>query len=517
LDKVTAGILTGGTDCFPSMHPGMVICLAWALMTGDSERATTLVDDAFDMMRHYGRPLSRNLWPLFDKGQGSPEPSPQQLLASFLRWAQEKHVEEMPQSIMTELVQAFAMVNARYEEEFDWASLVDVSDFDPLLGAHPVEGEFTLCPVAWMETLSASNSASKLYKQAENLVRVLQRNGIRVELDLDLIAQCILLAARTDRYDLTPEKVHVPKVVPPLAVLLGAKVAKAVRANVSSKWAAAREAHVVESLVEQVVVAVKAFPDCSPASVTALAAKLKEITFQSPCGGIKKVSRVHLAPLFDKLNGEQLKSVVMVFALHDSWTTESVRMLKSLSSNIVAVLGDLKDAFLARMTGRALCNRGLSNRHGHSIGCQAASVLDEAPPLRDKWPTIEEDKFKLMLETARAEVKKILATELSEAAKAKMDEFLGKNSCDVTSFQTPRARAPERGWMEPPPRSRAMRYLNSLQDLDAACQAYDKLATKPLMAKHQVYDFFRTPLEAMVKSTTLASLERRAQFWATQF
>jgi hypothetical protein len=122
-----------------------------------------------------------------------------------------------------------------------------------------------------------------------------------------------------------------------------------------------------------------------------------------------------------------------------------------------------------------------------------------------------------MLETARAEVKKILATELSEAAKAKMDEFLGKNSCDVTSFQTPRARAPERGWMEPPPRSRAMRYLNSLQDLDAACQAYDKLATKPLMAKHQVYDFFRTPLEAMVKSTTLASLERRAQFWATQF
>jgi len=511
LDTVTTGILTGGTDCFPSMHPGMVICLAWALMTGDSERDTTLVDDAFDMLRHYGRLLSRNLHLLFDKGQGSPEPSPQQLLASFLRWAQEKHVVEMPPSIMAELVQAFAMVNARYEEEFDWASLVDVSAFDPLLGAHPVEGEFTVCPVAWMETLPAT----KLSRQARRLVEVLERNGIRATFDIDLIAQCFLLDTRTARYDLTAEKVHVPKAVPPLAVLLGAKVAEAVRRKFSPKWAAAREAHAEANLVAQVVEAVEASD-----SVPVLAAKLKEISFLPPWArGIKKVSRAHLALLFDKLDGDKLKLAVMAFALDDSWTTESVLMLKSLSSNIVAVLGELKDSFTARMSARVACKRKetlevTSNRHGHSEDRQAATVLDDAPPLRNRFPNIPQDAFSIMLGAARAEVKKIRDTPLSKAARDKMDEFLYKNECDVTSFQAPRAPAPVRGRPVTPPLSRAGRYLKALQALDTACEAYAKLEAKPPMSKLQVYNFFETPMEAVTRSSSVASLERRAKFWA---
>jgi len=522
LDTVTTGILTGGTDCFPSMHPGMVICLAWALMTGDSERDTTLVDDAFDMLRHYGRLLSRNLHLLFDKGQGSPEPSPQQLLASFLRWAQEKHVEEMPQSIMTELVQAFAMVNARYEEEFDWASLVDVSDFDPLLGAHPVEGEFTLCPVAWMETLPAT----KLSRQARRLVEVLERNGIRAAVDIGLIAQCILLAARTDRYDLTAEKVHVPKAVPPLAVLLGAKVAEAVRRKFSPKWAAAREAFAEANLVEQIVAAVEASD-----SVPVLAAKLKEISFLPPWArGIKKVSRAHLALLFDKLVGDKLKLAVMAFALDDSWTTESALMLKSLSSNIVAVLGEeLKESFTARMSARVACKRReiaegvtpdgkkihpvTSNRHGHSTTRPPATVLDDAPPLRNRFH-IPPDAFMQMLGVARAEVKEIRRTPLSPAATAKMEEFLYKNECDVTSFQAPRAPTPVRGRPVTAPLSRARRYLKALQALDLACEAYAKLDATPQMTKMQVYNFFETPMEAITRSSSVASLERRAKFWA---
>jgi len=522
LDTVTTGILTGGTDCFPSMHPGMVICLAWSLMTGDSERDTTLVDDAFDMLRHYGRLLSRNLHLLFDKGQGSPEPSPQQLLASFLRWAQEKHVEEMPQSIMTELVQAFAMVNARYEEEFDWASLVDVSDFDPLLGAHPVEGEFTLCPVAWMETLPAT----KLSRQARRLVEVLERNGIRAAVDIGLIAQCILLAARTDRYDLTAEKVHVPKAVPPLAVLLGAKVAEAVRRKFSPKWAAAREAFAEANLVEQIVAAVEASD-----SVPVLAAKLKEISFLPPWArGIKKVSRAHLALLFDKLVGDKLKLAVMAFALDDSWTTESALMLKSLSSNIVAVLGEeLKESFTARMSARVACKRReiaegvtpdgkkihpvTSNRHGHSTTRPPATVLDDAPPLRNRFH-IPPDAFMQMLGVARAEVKEIRRTPLSPAATAKMEEFLYKNECDVTSFQAPRAPTPVRGRPVTAPLSRARRYLKALQALDLACEAYAKLDATPQMTKMQVYNFFETPMEAITRSSSVASLERRAKFWA---
>ena len=526
LDTVTTGILTGGTDCFPSMHPGMVICLAWALMTGDSERDTTLVDDAFDMLRRYPRPLSRTLHDLFDKGQGSPEPSPQQLLASFLWWAQKKHVVEMPPSIMTELVQAFAMVNARYEEEFDWASLVDVSDFNPLLGAHPVEGEFTLCPVAWMETLPATN----LFEKARRLVDVLERNGIRAAFDIGLIAQCLLLDARTAWYALTAEKVHVPKTMPPLAVLLGAKVAEAVRRKFSPKWAAAREAHAEANLVEQVVAAVEASD-----SVPVLAAKLKEISFLPPWArGIKKVSRAHLALLFDKLVGDQLdgdklKLAVMAFALDDSWTTESVLMLKSLSSNIVAVLGELKDSFTARMSVRVACKRqeiaeGVtpdgtkihpvpSNRHGHSTTKPPASVLNDAPPLRNRFH-IPPDAFIRMLVVARAEVKEIRRTPLSPAATAKMEEFLYKNECDVTSFQAPRAPAPVRGRPVTPPLSRAGRYLKALQALDLACEAYAKLDATPQMTKMQVYNFFETPMEAITRSSSVASLERRAKFWA---
>jgi hypothetical protein len=243
--------------------------------------------------------------------------------------------------------------------------------------------------------------------------------------------------------------------------------------------------------------------------VTALAAKLKEMSFLPPWTRTsKKVSRAHLAPLFDKLNGDPLKLAVIAFALDDSWTTESVLTLKSLSSNIVAVLGDREAEFIARMTARVMCKRDESNRHGHSVRCQAASVLDDAPPLRNKWPNIEEDVFNRMLEEARDQVKNIRATPLSSAATAKMNEFLEKNMCDVTSFQTPRA---PRGWVESPPKSRAMRFLTSLHYLDAACQAYEK-AAKP-MTQHQVHAFFETPMEALAKSKSLASIERRADFW----
>jgi hypothetical protein len=501
-DTATTGILTGKSDCFPSMHPGMVMCTAWALMSADTERTATLVEDAFDMMRNYGRPLSPHLWRLFDKGQGSPEPSPQQLLASFLRWSTEfpDRVRGMAPCLMAELVQAFAMVDKRYNPEYDWASLVDVSAFNPLQGAHPVEGNFTLCPVAWMETLPES----KLYKQAANLARVLQQNGIPVEVDLDLVAQCSLLEARTDRYDLI-EKVHVPKVVPPLTALLGAKVAKAVKAKVAAEWTALREAHVEANLVEQVVAATMTL-DSSPASVLALAAKLKEMSFLPPWArGAKKVSRAHLAHLFDKLTGDHLKLAVTVFALDDSWTTESPSMVKSFSERIVEVLdGELKEAFTARMKDRPLCKRSEgSNRHGHSGERQAASVLDDAPPLRNRWPNMSEEEFNLMLATARVEVKKIRATPLSKAARAKMEEFLDKNATDVTSFQTSRAA----------PRSRAMRLLHSLHYLDAACEAYEKLATKPALSQHQVHAFFETPMEALTKSKSLASIEHRADFW----
>lgn len=525
VDTVTTGILTGGTDCFPSMHPGMVICLAWALMTGDSERDTTLVRDAFNMVRRYPRPLSRTLHHLFNKGQGSPEPSPQQLLASFLWWAQKNHVVVMPQSIMAEFVQAFAMVNARYEEEFDWASLVNVSDFDPLLGAHPVEGElFTLCPVAWMETLHENNVS----RQAERFVAVLNLNGIEASVDPNLIAQCLLLADRTARYTLTAG-VHVAKTtMPPLAVLLGAKVAEAVRRKFSPKWAAAREAFAEANLVEQVVAAVEASD-----SVPVLAAKLKEISFLPPwvldARGIKKVSRAHLALLFDKLGGDKLKLAVMAF-LDDSWTTESVLMLKSLSANIVAVLGEeLKESFTARMSARVACKRQeiaegvtpdgkkihpvTSNRHGHSKDRQAASVLDDAPPLRNRFH-IPPDAFRRMLEEARAEVKKIRDTPLSKAARDKMEEFFDKNEVDYTSFQAPRAPTPVHGRPVTAPLSRARRYLKALQALDTACEAYAKLDAKPPMTKLRVYKFFETPMEAITRSSSVSSLERRAKFWA---